>query len=184
MRGRKKRNEGMKLGRTIVAEREYAESEQDRMAARKKVRKKRTLSFLVMVMMVGVLGLLTYLGVQQLTDRVRGNEAEEETYIIRAEIVDETGRGDISTRMKEYISRLEQDFQDLGYTITRVTLPAGTSRELYVDLAGVDGYFKVNIDRDAAVSAEDAERMIRYLREREIKPEYVDVRIAGKAYYK
>ena len=42
--------------------------------------------------------------------------------------------------------------------MTRVTLPTGTSRELYVDLEGVEWFFKVTVDRDAAVMVAD-ERM-------------------------
>ena len=35
-----------------------------------------------------------------------------------------------------------------------------------------------------ALTAEDMERMVRYLRERDLKPGYVDVRVEGKAFYK
>ena len=44
--------------------------------------------------------------------------------------------------------------------------------------------FKMNIDREPAVSAEDAKRMVNYVTERNIKPEYIDVRVKGKGYYK
>lgn len=87
-------------------------------------------------------------------------------------------------RMREYIIQLEEDFKVLGYTVTKVILPATTSRELYVDLAGETMYFKVSMDRGAAVTVEDAVRMMKYLREKDLHPEYVDVRIEGKAYYK
>ena len=58
------------------------------------------------------------------------------------------------------------------------------SRELYVDLEEVGYYFKVSVDRGAGVTAEDMQRMVEYLQGNEINPEYVDVRIGGKAYYK
>ena len=74
--------------------------------------------------------------------------------------------------------------QSLGLKVTKVVLPTGKSRELYVDIEGVEAYFKVNIDRGTAVSAEDIERMARYLGEQDLHPSYVDVRIEGKAYYK
>ncbi len=66
---------------------------------------------------------------------------------VTAEIVDESGRGQISMRMREYIIQLEEDFKVLGYTVTKVILPATTSRELYVDLCGETMYFKVSMDR-------------------------------------
>lgn len=184
MRGRKKRSEGMKLGRTIVAEREQAESEQDRLTARKKVRHKRMMSFLVMILMIAVLGVLTYIGFRQLTDELETGNDEAIKYVIKAKIVDENQREKISIRMEEYIGLLEQDFRDAGFTVLKVVLPANTSRELHVFLEGMDWYLKVNMDRGTAVSVEDAGRIIRYLQERGITPEYVDVRVEGKAYYK
>lgn len=183
---RKSKMKTMRLGQTIVAEREWAESESDRMLARKKAHRKQTTSILVVVVLVVILGVLAYLGIRQLSAKqaqvITGTESEE--IIIKTQVIDEDGRGQISTRTKEYIARLEQDFRDLGYEVVKVTLPTGVSRDLYVDLAGREMYFKVNVDRDAAISAEDAVRMLRYLEERDLHPAYVDVRIDGKAYYK
>lgn len=68
--------------------------------------------------------------------------------------------------------------------MTKVTLPTGMSRELYVDLEGRTEYYKVNLDRETAVTAEDIDRMVRYLEKNGVTPEYVDVRIEEKAYYK
>lgn len=184
MRGQGKM-QGVKRGQTIVAERERAESDSERMQARKQLRRKRVRSVVSACLMLAILGLLTYLGAKELVGFGRRNETNEiEEKKVTAEIVDESGRGQISSRMKEYIVQLEEDFKALGYTVTKVTLPAATSRELYVDLADEAAYFKVSMDRNAAVTAEDAVRMIKYLREKDLHPEYVDVRIEGKAYYK
>ena len=173
----------MKLGQTIVAERERVESESERMRARKAQRRKRWTAVLAGVLMVAILGVLLLMGVRQLMTP-SAEEAAETEYQIQAEIVDEDNTGRISERARSYIEQLEQDVADLGYKVTRVTLPTGTSRELYVDLEGVEWFFKVTVDRDAAVTAEDMERMVRYLRERDLKPGYVDVRVEGKAFYK
>ena len=173
----------MKLGQTIVAERERVQSESERMQMRKVQRRKRWTAVLAGVLMVAILGVLLLMGVRQLmTPPVE--EAAEAEYQIQAEIVDEDNTGRISERVRSYIEQLEQDVADLGYKVTRVTLPTGTSRELYVDLEGVEWFFKVRVDRDAGVTAEDMERMVRYLRERDLKPGYVDVRVEGKAFYK
>lgn len=184
MRGQKKM-QGVKRGQTIVAERERAESDSERMLARKQLRRKRMRSVVSACLMLAILGLLTYLGARELVGlEQRSEDGLVEEKKVTAEIVDESGRGQISARMKEYIIQIEEDFRALGYTVTRVTLPAATSRELYVDLAGETAYFKVSMDRGAAVTAEDAVRMMNYLREKDLHPEYVDVRIDGKAYYK
>ena len=174
----------MKLGQTIVAERERVESDSERMRARKAQRRKRGAAVVTGVLMVVILGVLLWLGARQLLDQPQDLAEVAETYEIQAEIVDEDNTGRISERVRGYIGQLEQDLADLGYKVTRVTLPTGTSRELYVDLEGVEWFFKVTVDRDAAVTAEDMERMVRYLRERDLKPGYVDVRVEGKAFYK
>lgn len=174
----------MKLGQTIVAERERVESDSERMRARKAQRRKRGAAVVTGVLMVVILGVLLWLGARQLLDQPQDLAEVAETYEIQAEIVDEDNTGRISERVRGYIGQLEQDLTDLGYKVTRVTLPTGTSRELYVDLEGVEWFFKVTTDRDAAMTAEDMERMVRYLRERDLKPAYADVRVEGKAFYK
>lgn len=186
MRGRKSEmSSRMRRGQTIVAERERVESDSERMRARKRLHRKHTMSVVLVLLMLAVLGLLAYMGMKGVFEKRRsGGEDNEIKYVVTAKIVDEDGRGQISARMREYIAQLEQDFRDLGYTVTRVVLPTGTSRELYVDLEGEEMYFKISLDRGSAVSAEDAVRMLKYLKEREIKPAYVDVRVEGKAYYK
>ena len=174
----------MKLGQTIVAERERVESDSERMRARKTQRRKRGAAVVTGALMVVILGVLLWLGARQLLDQPQDLAEVAETYEIQAEIVDEDNTGRISERVRGYIGQLEQDLADLGYKVTRVTLPTRTSRELYVDLEGVEWFFKVTTDRDAAMTAEDMERMVQYLRERELKPAYVDVRVEGKAFYK
>ncbi len=184
MRGRKEIKK-MNRGQTIVAERERVESESERLQERKRVRRKRRRLVIFATVVLGVLGFLAYTTGKSVVNQYRpGNDKVEEEYIIKAEIVDEDNRGQISMRTKNYIAQLEQDFKDLGYTVTQVVLPTGMSRELYVDIAGEDEYFKVNTDRDTAVTAEDADRMIRYLHEHDLHPAYVDVRVEGRGYYK
>jgi len=184
MRGHSKMKR-MRAGQTIVAERERAESESERMQARKKAHRKKTTSVFMALLMMAIVGLICYIAVKEFSEQHRQAQEEiSEEVRINAQIVDEDNGGQISMRVKEYIAQLESDFQDLGYRVVKVTLPTGTSRELYVDLEGKEMYFKINIDRDTAVSAEDVKRMLKYLEERDLHPEYVDVRVEGKAYYK
>lgn len=184
MRGEKKLKR-INRGQTIVAERDRAESESERLQEQKRLKRKRKRSVIFAVLILGALGVLAYTTGKNVVDQYRpGNVPEKQEYVIKAEIVDEDQRGQISTRTKEYIAQLEQDFADLGYTVKQVILPTGMSRELYVDLEGVETYFKVNTDRGTAVTVEDAVRMLKYLQERDLHPAYVDVRVEGKAYYK
>lgn len=184
MRGQKKKMQGMKLGRTIAAERERAESDSERMLARKKVHRKQRTSVIIVILMAIVLGLVFYVGVGELTEEIRPQEDEAVEVEILAQVIDEDNRGRISTRTRNYIAQLEKDLADLGYKVVKVTLPTGMRRELYVDLEGHAEYFKVNLDRGTAITAEDIDRMVRYLKKNALAPEYVDVRVDEKAYYK
>jgi hypothetical protein len=172
----------MKRGQTIVAERERQESASERMLARKKMRNKRVLSVVAVVLILIILTILGIMGWQVLfKDQVIKPDTESTIPEPTVEINDEAGVG-VSNRIKEYIAWLEQDFKELGYTMTRVDLPRDKSRELLVSLDGYKGYIKMNIDRGTGVSVEDADRMIKYLNGGEF--EYIDVRVEGKGYYK
>ena len=60
MRGQSKNGEQMRRGRTIVAERERAESESERMQARRQAHRKKKRSMLVGVLFLVVIGLSAY----------------------------------------------------------------------------------------------------------------------------
>ena len=174
----------IKRGQTIAAEREAAESESERMQARKQLKRKHRASVILVLLLMVVLGGLGYVTMRDMVEDNNTLETNEEEAVVAAEIVDEMGRDQISERTRQYIAQIEGDFKDLGYKVTRVTLPMNTSRELLVDLADQKPYFRVSLDRETAVSAEDAVRMLKYLNEHKLEPTYVDVRIEGKAYYK
>ncbi len=180
----KSKERGLRRGQTIVAAREHAESESERMLARKKVQRKHVISVLIVLVLFLAIGGLIYVGIMSMVREKVEMRTSTEEYEIAAEIVDETGGGQVSARVKEYIGRIERDFAMLGFKVKRVVLPTGMSRTLYVDLEGMTTYFKVSLDRGTAVSAEDAKRMIDYLKEHDLQPEYVDVRVQGKGYYK
>lgn len=183
---------GMRIGRTIAQERERLESESERIAAREKAKNRQTVTILIFVLGATVIGILVMMGLRSLAEQPNFGltgvtESSEEdstasTSGVSAEVVDESGVG-VPRRTVEYIKLLEQDFSELGYKVSRVAIPAGKQREIDVYLEGVPYYFKINIDRGAAVSVEDAERMIRYLTEAGVTPGYVDVRVERKAFY-
>lgn len=77
MRGQKSQMKGMKAGQTIAAERERAESDSERMQARKKQHRRRATSVIVGALMMGILGLATYLGMKELGTGRRGATGSE-----------------------------------------------------------------------------------------------------------
>lgn len=182
--GRSDRERGVRRGQTIVAERERAESEAERALVRKRKKRRKRRATITLALLVAIAYLVGYTWLREWSNDHIVAEVVEEHYQIRAEIVDEEGIGQLSARVEDYIAQLEQDLTDYNLSVIKFTLPTGKSRELYVDLSGYEYYFKVSLNRDTAVTAEDISRMVKYLSEREIHPEYVDVRVSGKAYYK
>ena len=177
----------MKIGKTIVSEREKAISESERFVQRRKEEKRKRLSVAIFFTTLLLVGVVIYGFVMKAVQDRKKDELPETFYKVykpTVEIIDEDGSGYMTDKIKTKVGMLEEDFQDLGYKVTKVILPSGTTREVDVYLAGEEPYFKIHVDRNTAESAEDAVRMLNYLEENEQKASYVDVRIAGRAYYK
>ena len=177
-------------GRTIGEAREHLETANERALARKKDKRKRTIRIAMVsglfLALVIVLALLARSFINQEREEV-SQESEviiSRDYTPTVEILDQGGQG-ITNRMKEYIGMVEADFRDLGYKVVKAILPTGSIREVDFYIEGRPGYIKMIIDRDAAVSVEDADRVMRYLASQGITEyNYIDVRIDGKAYWK
>ena len=117
----------------------------------------------------------------------RQEEVEEVEINPTIEVIDEaTGvTAKMSARLREFIANLETELRERGLTVTQARIPVGRLRGVDLSLAEFTGTFKVSLDRGIGVTAEDIERMIKYLRERGIETvEYVDVRVERKAYWR
>jgi len=106
------------------------------------------------------------------------------------EVVDQTGiqaqdnQVLASERFIGTIGRVIGRMSAQGYKVNRVELPANTTRQLLISTEGVSYPIKFSIDRSAGEQAEDASRAIKYLQGKGITPEYLDVRVSGKTFYK
>ena len=183
----------LKSGRTIGERREHLETANERLAARKKVKKRQNLRIILtiigfsIVAIAAVVALIIFLKQQREDEPIDNAPATiVKTYRPSIEIVDEnSSTNGISTRMREYIGQLENDLRELKIAPTKAVIPAGSIREVNLYLDGYTGYIKTVIDRGSGVTAEDIERMLRYLNGQGITTfEYIDVRIDGKAYWK
>ena len=190
-RRRLNKHSKIKSGRTIASAREHLETKNERMEARKKVKKRQTfrIGFTVALFVI-VSGVVVFLVVLFLKNRAE-NEIETtpttvvKTYKPTIEILNENTNSGITTRMSEYIGQLEADLRDQGITPVKAVVPATTVREVDFYIDGYNGFIKTTIDRGSGVTAEDTERMLRYLKEQGISDfTYIDVRIDGKAYWK
>ena len=183
----------IKSGRTIGERRERLETANERLAARKKVKKRQNLRI---IFAVAVFVIIAAVAVGLLIHFLRQQREEQEvdptptvtvkTYRPSIEIIDESTSTDgISSRMKEYIGRLENDLRELKIAPSKAVIPVGSIREVDIYIDGYSGYAKTIIDRGSGVTAEDISRMLRYLSSQGVNDfEYIDVRIDGKAYWK
>ena len=176
----------MRRGRTIAGKREKVVSDSERQKAKRRTKKRRAIRVTIVVLLVALIVGLTVRGVKGWLDYYNGKDnaeqAQDEPVV---EIVDQNSSDKISDKMKKYVNQLAGDLKDLGYKVERVILPKGMMREVDVQIEGVAvGYIKTNLDRETATTAEDIDKMVRYLSERGISAEYVDVRVVGKGYYK
>lgn len=183
-----------RVGRTIGGKRERLETANERAAARKKDKKKAAHRIIfTFIGFAALIAILVYLGVNFLWQNEPEpisdpNYAPTTGFKPTIDIIDEDASaagGKITSRMTAYIGQLERDFRDLGYTPTKAVIPSGAIREVDIYLDGYTGHVKATIDRGSAVSAEDADRLIRYLAGQGITDfQYLDVRLDGRAYWK
>lgn len=179
----------VQAGKTIAAKRERVTSDSERERARRTIRKRKVLSVCGVICLGAA---MIYLGVKAFTEWIAWMSKKEEVVTVEVqpgvEIIDDaTGRRaeKVSSRVKELVYNLEEEFVLKELKIVRVHIPTDKLREIDLEVEGFAGLLKVSMDRNAAVTAEDAARMISYLKGQGIEGcEYVDLRLERKAYWK
>ena len=169
---RENRKSTLQAGRTIGERREKLETALERAAARDKIKKKQHRRiFWTVFGFIAAAAVVIFVGTKLFPVSDEEIAPPNEITVVvpyapTVEVIDEeassTG-GHLTSRMKEYIGQAEADFRELGYTPTKVVIPAGSIREVDFYLDGYTGAVKLLIDRGTGVSVEDADRMIRYL---------------------
>jgi hypothetical protein len=89
-----------------------------------------------------------------------------------------------SKRFLAFVGRVVSLSKSSGYTVTQAALPVNTTRELELHLKEVGYYVKLSIDRSAGEQVEDMANAIRYFIANGQSPQYIDVRVGGKAFYR
>lgn len=96
----------------------------------------------------------------------------------------EQGATVASNRFLSFVGRVVAQAKASGLTVTQAALPRDTTRQLDVSIAEMASYVKLSIDRPAGEQVEDMARAVTYLQSQGRTPEYIDVRVSGKAFYK
>lgn len=90
-----------------------------------------------------------------------------------------------SKRLLTFVGRVVSQLSDKDVTVERVEIPVGALRFVEFRLAERDYPIKAQIDRDPSSQSADIVAIINHLDRNNIVPtEYVDCRVAGKAYWK
>lgn len=89
-----------------------------------------------------------------------------------------------SNRFLGFIGRIVGLSKDAGYMVTDVILPRGMTREVDVKLDGVGYPVRFSVDRSAGEQVEDMDRAVTWLASRKQNPEYLDIRVSRRAFYK
>ena len=175
----------MRMGRTIVGEREKTQSDSERIMKHRKDKIRTNLTVAVaaagMILILVIIG-MTFRNIFGVGSS--GKNSQEQSFEPAIKIEDESASGYATERMRDYVGKIERDLSELGLRATKAIIPAGKMREIDIYIDGRKEYYKCNLDRGTAVTAEDISRMVKYLKKKKVSPSYVDVRIEEKAYYK
>lgn len=189
VRRRANKKSTLKQGRTMSGGTEKLESSSERLREREKKQKKQRrrvvrvlFGFLVIF---GVMGMIGFQAYRYFAGDEKIDENREEELTVEVEDEDGNVGGEMTEKMKKFINLAVAEFQDKGFTVEKAVIPTGKVREVDFYLQGRGCYIKMNIDRGAAVSVEDASRMIKYLDSEGVVPEeYIDVRVERKGFYR
>jgi len=69
-------------------------------------------------------------------------------------------------------------------TVTQAIIPANTTHEIELLVSGHDYPIKLSLDRPVGEQVEDMQHALQYFDAKGQKPQYVDIRVSGEAYYK
>lgn len=96
----------------------------------------------------------------------------------------EAGQAIASNRFLGFVGRAVALTKDQGFTVTKVIIPEGTTRQVALQLHGVSYPIKLSIDRGVGEQVEDMARAVRWLRSHGRSLQYLDVRVSGEAFYR
>lgn len=90
-----------------------------------------------------------------------------------------------SSRLLTFAGRLVAGIDASGVgTVTKVAIPLGALRQLDITLDGKPYRIKTHMDREPLSQVADVVSAVKYFDAQHITPDYIDVRVEGKAFYR
>lgn len=107
----------------------------------------------------------------------------------KVQIVDKSGipagTGPVaSNRFLGFVGRVVGLADRQGYVVHQIVIPQNTTRQIEATLEGVSYPIKFSVDRPAGEQVEDMIHALRWFTGKGITPQYLDVRVSGRAFYK
>jgi hypothetical protein len=95
-----------------------------------------------------------------------------------------TGTAVASGRFLRFVGRTVDLARASGLTVEQAIIPTGTTRQVEVKVTGRTYPIKLSLDRPVGEQVEDMQRAIAYFDSKQQSPQYIDVRVSGKAFYR
>lgn len=95
-----------------------------------------------------------------------------------------SGTAIASERFLAFVGKAVAAAQQNGHKVTKVAIPAGTSRQVELYVEGHGYPVIMSIDRSAGEQAEDMARVLAYFDKQGRTPRYIDTRVKGKAFFR
>lgn len=129
-------------------------------------------------------------GVQRYVD-ASGASFERNHYTTpKVQIVDnsgiqvEAGQAVASNQFLGFVGRVVGLANTNHHPVTQVIIPQGTTRQIELRIQDIAFPIKLSIDRPAGEQIEDMTRSLTWLQAHSLAPEYLDVRVSGRAFYR
>lgn len=95
----------------------------------------------------------------------------------------QTGQTVASNRFLGFVGRTVGLAASQDIKVTQVIIPVGTTREVELRTVGATFPIKLTIDRSAGEQVEDVARALAWFKGQNRTPQYIDVRVSGRAFY-
>lgn len=89
-----------------------------------------------------------------------------------------------SGRFLTFVGRIVSEAKREGLVVKEAIIPTGTTRQLQIRLEGRAYPIKLSLDRSVGEQVEDMKRVVGYFDGKKQTPQYVDIRVSGRAYFK
>lgn len=95
-----------------------------------------------------------------------------------------SGQSVVSNRFMSYIGQVIGTAKTKGYTVQTIVIPAGMTRQVQVYIKDIPYPIKFSSDRPAREGVDDMAQAIQWMQSHQLTPEYIDVRVKNKVFYR